>query len=87
MQSLRCTPETNVTRCSLEKQGRLGGSVGYAVKRLTLDFGSGHELTVHEIEPHVGLCAECGACLGFSLSLSLSAPPLLMHTHTLSLSK
>ena len=24
------------------------------VKRLTLDFGSGHDLTVHEFKPHVG---------------------------------
>ena len=23
----------------------------------TLDFGSGHDLTVHEFKPHVGLCA------------------------------
>ena len=57
------------------------------------DFCSGHDLTVREFEPRVGLCAdssEPGACFGFcalclsvSLSLSLSAPP---PTHTLSLS-
>ena len=29
-----------------------------SVKRLTLDLGSGHDLTVHELEPHVRLCAE-----------------------------
>ena len=43
------------------------------------DFGSGHDLTVREFEPHIGLCAdssEPGACLGF-LSPSLSAPPPL----------
>ena len=28
------------------------------VKRLTLDLSSGHDLTVCEIEPHVGLCAD-----------------------------
>ena len=28
------------------------------VKRLTLDVGSGHDLTVCEIEAHVGLCAD-----------------------------
>ena len=28
------------------------------VKRPTLDFHSGHDLTVREIEPHVRLCAE-----------------------------
>ena len=45
------------------------------------DFGSGHSLTVHEFVPHAGLCAdgsEPGACFGFRVSLSLSAPsPLL----------
>ena len=43
------------------------------VKRLTLDFGSGRKCTVHEFEPHIGLCAD-------SVELawdSLSAPPLL----------
>ena len=29
-----------------------------SVKRLTLDFGSGHDLTVLEIEPHVRLCPD-----------------------------
>ena len=49
--------------------GRLGGSVGWAT-----DFGSGHDLTVHEFEPRVGLWAdgsEPGACFGFRVSLSL----------------
>ena len=41
----------------------------------TLDFGSGHDLMVHEIDPHVGLHAGRGACLGFSLSPSPSVPP------------
>ena len=56
--------------------GRLGGSVGWAS-----DFGSGHDLTVCEFEPCIGLCAdslEPGACSG-SVSPSLSAPPQLMH--------
>ena len=42
---------------------------------LTLGFGSGPDPMVHGIKPCVGLQAECGACLGFSLSLS--APPML----------
>ena len=42
-----------------------------SVKRPTLGFGSRHGLVVHEIEPHVRLCAEAGACLGLSLSPSL----------------
>ena len=32
-----------------------GTWVAQSVKRLTLDFGSGHNLTVHEFEPRVGL--------------------------------
>ena len=50
-------------------------------KRPTLGFGSGHDLTVRGIEPRVGLHTEYGACLEFSLS----APPLLTHTLSLSL--
>ena len=42
------------------------------VKHPTLDLGSGHDLTVCEIEPRVCLHARGGACLRFSLSLSLS---------------
>ena len=32
--------------------------VGQLVKCLTLDFGSGHGLTVGEIEPDIGLCTD-----------------------------
>ena len=35
-------------------QGCLGDSVG----QTPLDSGSGHDLEVHETEPHVILCAE-----------------------------
>ena len=48
------------------------------VKRLTLDFGSGHDLTIHELEPVIGLCAGRVEPAWDFLSLSLSAPPLLM---------
>ena len=44
-----------------------------SVERLTLDFCSGHDLTAHGTELHVGLC------LGFSLPLSLCPSP----AHTL----
>ena len=63
---------------------RLGGSVSWAS-----NFSSGHDLMVRGFEPHVGLCAdssEPGACLGFCVSLSLSAPFLLMLCFGLSLS-
>ena len=32
--------------------------VAQSVERLTLDFGSGHDLTVREFEPRFGLCAD-----------------------------
>ena len=38
------------------------------------DFGSGHDLVVHEFKPRVGLCAdgsEPGSLFGFCVSLSL----------------
>ena len=68
------TQEADYTAPALETledefQGRLGGSGGE-----TSDFASGHDLTVREFEPRVGLCAdgsEPGACFGFCVSLSL----------------
>ena len=63
--------------------GRLGGSVGWAT-----DFGSGHDLAVHEFEPRIGICAdrsEPGA--GFRFYVSLSFCPCPTHTLSLSLSK
>ena len=63
--------------------GHLGGSVS-----LASDVSSGHDLTVHEFEPLVGLGAdssEPGACFRFRVS-SLSAPPLLTFCLSFSLS-
>ena len=59
-----------------------------SVKRLTLGFGSGHDLVVCELEPHIGLCAGSvePAWDSLSLSLSHSAPPLLAYFLSLSLS-
>ena len=37
-------------------EGNNGGTwVAQSVKHSTLDFGSGHDLTVGKFEPHVGL--------------------------------
>ena len=45
------------------------------VKRLTLGFGSGYDLTVHEFEPCVGLLTVSKKpALDFSLPLVLSRP-------------
>ena len=66
------------------------------VRQPTLDFGSGHDITVLGIEAHVGLCAvhaepalgSLSPSLPLSLSLSLSASPVHACTdmHTLPLS-
>ena len=44
------------------------------VKRLTLDFGSGYDLTVREFQPLVGLCADGEEPAWDSLSLSSLCP-------------
>ena len=51
-----------------------GAWVAQLVKLRTLDFGSGHDVTVCRFEPHNrALCWQCrGVCLGFSLCPSLS---------------
>ena len=54
-----------------------------SVKRLTLGFGSGHDLMVCEFKPRGRLCADNVEPAWDSLSPSLSAPPL----SALSLSK
>ena len=50
-----------------------------SVERLTLDSGSGHDLTARGFEPRLVLCADSAEPAWDSLSLSpcLSAPPLL----------
>ena len=46
--------------------------VAQSVKRPTLGFGSGHDLTVHEFEPHISLCTDIVEPSWDSLSLPLS---------------
>ena len=56
---------------------------------LTVQLWLSHELTVHEFQPHVGLCvdsSEPGACFRFCVSPSLSAPPPFVLSLSLSLS-
>ena len=73
-----------LTNCFLN--ARTGGAwVAQSLRRPTLGFCSGRDLTVCEFEPRVGLCAdgsEPGACFGFWVSLSLCPSPV----HALSLS-
>ena len=64
-----------------------GSWVAQLFKCLTLDFGSGHDLTVCEIEPQTGICADSEELTWDSLSPYL-CPSLThgMHMHALSLS-
>ena len=48
------------------------------VKRLTLDFSSGHDLVVCEFKPCIGLHTDRAEPAWDSLSPSLSAPPLAL---------
>ena len=60
----------------------MGAWVPQLVKCLTLDFGSGHDLTVRGFEPCVRLCADSAEPAWDSLPLYASPP--LAHTHSLS---
>ena len=46
-----------------------------SLKRPTLDFGSGHDLVVHEVKSCVGLCTESIEPAWDCLPPPLSAPP------------
>ena len=62
-----------------------GSWVARSVKRLSLGFGSGHDLTVREFEPGVRLCDDSAEPAWDSLSLPLSLP--LPYSCSLSLSQ
>ena len=66
-----------------------GTWVAQLVKHRTLDFGSGHDLMVHEMEPHLGLCTDSMEPALDSLSPAISVPPHCVHmyVHTFSLSQ
>ena len=61
--------------------------VAKLVDHPTLDLGSGHDLAVCETKSLIGLCADSAEPAWDSFSPSLSAPPLLVHVHALSLSR
>ena len=54
----------------------MGAWVAQSVKHPSLDFGSGHDLRVHEFEPMLGSVLTAWSLLGI-LSLPLSAPLLI----------
>ena len=60
----------------------LSGSVGQVS-----DFGSGHDLTVHEFKPQIGLSVVSTDLASDPLFPSLSAPPPLVLSLSLSLSQ
>ena len=51
-------------------KGHLGGSVGWVS-----DFGSCHDPTVSEFEPHIGLCADSSEPALDCVSLALHPSP------------
>ena len=76
------------SRCHSEHSLFRGMCVAQSVKRPTLDFGSGHDLTVCGIiEPGVELCANSAEPAWDSLSPPLSLPLPSWHACTLTLSQ
>ena len=76
------TQQLTSTLTSQRTQKLTGGPwVAQLVKRLTFGFGSGHDMTVREFEPHLGYAGSAEPAWD-SLSLPLSAPP----AHALSFS-
>ena len=59
---------------NIRNAASMGAWVAQSVKHLTLDFGSGHDLTVHELEPHIGLWVDSVGAAWDYLSLPLSLP-------------
>ena len=51
-----------------------GAWVAQLDEPLTLDFGSRHDLTVHEFEPHFGLCVDSTEPAWASFSPSMPLP-------------
>ena len=60
--------------------------VTQSVEGPTLGFGSGHDLTVHEFQPHIRLCADGVEPASDSVSPSLCPSPTCEHARALSLS-
>ena len=82
-----CSRKSHISLTLNQKlAGHLVAQAKHLAKHLALDLGSGHDLTVHEFEPCVRLCADSDEPAGDSLS-PLSAPALLACAHILSLLK
>ena len=69
---ITCLPANGVNGCGV-KVGEIRGTwVAQSVK--ASDFGSGHDLMVHEFQPRVGLCTDSVETAWDPLSLSLPLP-------------
>ena len=70
------------------KDEERGARVAQTIKYRTLDLNSGHDLTVHELEPHIRLCPNGTEPAWDSVLPSLCPSPARVrsHVHTLSLS-
>ena len=68
---------------SPKMKGKRGAWVPQSIKRLALDFSSGHELMVHEFKPHIRLYTDIVEPTWDSLSPSPSLCP--SPTHVLNL--
>ena len=80
--------ENEERSCKSLISGDIWGTwVAQSVRQPTLGFDSGHDLTVHEIEPHVGLHTGSVEPPWDSLSPSLSLSLPLLHLLSLSLSQ
>ena len=77
-------PSFDSDACRADEERKVLGHLGGSVKCLTLDFSSGHDLTVHEFKPRIVLYTDSADPAWESLSLPLSPP--LPHLLSLSLS-
>ena len=78
----------NIIVCSFKKLGHFRGAwVAQLVKRRALDLSAGRELTVRGTEPCSGLRDGSAEPVWDSLFPSLSAPPLLTVSFSLSQNK
>ena len=66
--------KARLSRSYLKYIQRRGAWLAQSVKDLTLDFGSGRDLTLRGIEPRLGLCADSSEPAWDFLSPSLYAP-------------
>ena len=57
--------------------------VGQSTEHLTLDFSSGHDFRVREMEPRMGLCTDSAEPAWDSLSVSLCPLPLSLKINEL----